>query len=110
MKLLIGHGHHFSLLKSKVKYFVAEGLVAVMIKPGQNLTHLRFYAHPGYLQVWRREVLIKTEGAMARCFPHFMFMGPFCCHCNHSFEAIYSKSICSQSPILTILQIKFDQD
>ena len=36
--------------------------------------------------------------------------GAFCCHGNHSFDPICPKTLCSLSPTIMMLHIKFDQD
>ena len=40
--------------------------------------------------------------------PHYKSMGAFCCHGNHSFDGICSKS--SLSPVQLMIHIKFYQD
>ena len=37
-------------------------------------------------------------------------MGAFCCHGNQSFDPICPKTLCSLSPTLMMLHIKFDHD
>ena len=41
-------------------------------------------------------------------FFHYKSMGAFCCHGNLSSDLICTKTLCSLSPTLVMLQIKFD--
>ena len=51
-----------------------------------------------------------TEKRWRHRFPHYKSMGAFCCHGNQSFDPICPKTLCSLSPTLMMLHIKFDQD
>ena len=42
--------------------------------------------------------------------PHYKSMGAFCCHGCQGFDPICLKTLCSLSPPLMMLHIKFDQD
>ena len=43
-------------------------------------------------------------------FPHYNPMGAICCHGNQSSDPIWPKTLCSQSLIQMMLQMKFDYD
>ena len=43
-------------------------------------------------------------------FPHYKSMGAFCYHGHQNFDRICLKTLCSLSPPLVMLHIKFDQD
>ena len=51
-----------------------------------------------------------TEKRWRHHFPHYKSMGAFCCHGHQSFDPICLKTLCSLSPPLVMLHIKFDQD
>ena len=51
-----------------------------------------------------------TEKRWRHQFSHYKSMGAFCCHGHQSFDPICLKTLCSLSPPLVILHIKFDQD
>ena len=44
----------------------------------------------------------------SRGFPHYNPMEAICCHGNQSSDPICPKTLCSQSPTLMMLQMKFD--
>ena len=43
-------------------------------------------------------------------FPHYNPMGAICCHGNQSSDPILPKTLCSQSPTLMMLLMKFYDD
>ena len=43
-------------------------------------------------------------------FPHYHPMGAISCYRNQCFDPIWPKTVCSLSPSLIMLQIKFDCD
>ena len=51
-----------------------------------------------------------TEKRWRHHFPHYKSIGAFCCHGHQSFDPICLKTLCSLSPPLVMLHIKFDQD
>ena len=51
-----------------------------------------------------------TEKRWRQHFPHYKWMGAFCCHGHQSFEPICLKTLCSLSTPTVMLLIKFDQD
>ena len=51
-----------------------------------------------------------TEKRWRHHLPHYKSMGAFCCHGHQSFDPICLKTLCSFSPPLVLLHIKFDQD
>ena len=56
------------------------------------------------------EDLIKNgQEKLETSFPHYKSIGHFSCHSNHSFGSCL-KPVCRQSPIPTMLHIKFDSD
>ena len=73
-------------------------------------TRQRFYACPRYLQVWKRPDKKQQRKGGDIVFPSISQWGAFCCHGNQSFDPICPKTLCSLSPALMMLHIKFDQD
>ena len=72
-------------------------------------TRPRFYACPRYLQ-YKKDRVKATEKRWRHPFPDYKSMGAFCCHGHQSYDPNCLKTLCSLSPPLVMLHIKFDQD
>ena len=59
---------------------------------------------------FEKDLIKTTEERWRHRFPHYKSMGDFCCHGNQSFYPICPKTLCSLSPTIMMLHIKFDQD
>ena len=56
---------------------------------------------------YEKDQMKTAEKKWRHCFLHYNPMGAFCCHGNQSFDPIWPKTLCSQSPTQMMLQIKF---
>ena len=59
---------------------------------------------------FEKDLIKHSRENMETRFPHYKSMDAFCCHGNQSFDTICPKTLCSLSPALMMLHIKFDQD
>ena len=104
----------FPHYKSMGKFFNAQGLITLkrMIWPGPNSNLSEIFCL-SWIPASLKELRLKLNALPpGQHFPYYTCksMGHICCHGNHSFEQICSKSISIQSPTQTILYMKFDQD
>ena len=98
----------FSHYKSMGNVLDAQGQLIPwsVVRSGQNLNLSEI------LCMSSLPASIKRIGSKAakKNFPYYKSMGAFCCHGHQSFDPICLKTLCSISPPLVMLHIKFDQD
>ena len=59
---------------------------------------------------FEKDLLKNNREKVDTSFSPYKSMDAFCCHGNQSFDPICPKTLCSLSPTLMMLHIKFDQD
>ena len=96
----------FSHYKSMGNFFDAQG--QSVVQSGRNSNSSEILCLSSLPASTKRIGLKTTEKRWRHRFPHYKSMGAFCCHGNQSFDPICPKTLCSLSPTLVMLHIKFD--
>ena len=81
-----------------------------MVWPGRNSNSSKVLCMSSLPTSIKRIWSKATEKRWRHHFPHYKSMGAICCHGHWSFDPICLKTLCSLSPLLVMLHIKFDQD
>ena len=81
-----------------------------MVWPGRNSNSSKVLCMSSLPTSIKRIRSKATEKRWRHHFPHYKSMGAICCHGHQSFDPICLKTLCSLSPLLVMLHIKFDQD
>ena len=81
-----------------------------MVWPGRNSNSSKVLCMSSLPTSIKRIWSKATEKRWRHHFPHYKSMGAICCHGHQSFDPICLKTLCSLSPLLVMLHIKFDQD
>ena len=101
----------FSHYKSMEFFLDAQGQLTPMsvVRSGRNSNSSETLCMSSFPASIKRIGSKATEKRWRQHFPNFKSMGAFCCHGHQSFGPICLKTLCSLSPPLVMLHIKFDQ-
>ena len=86
----------------------ANSIVSGPIWPKFEL--VRDFMHVLVICKYKKDRIKSNREKVETPFSHYKLMGAFCCHGHKSFDPICLKTLCSLSPTLVMLHIKFDQD